>query len=110
MSDCIFCKIVAKEIPSEMLYEDDLIVAFNDIRPKAKIHVLVVAKEHIKNLTEIKPNHEKLIFHMMQQSSNLAKKFNLSGFRVITNIGRDGGQEIDHLHFHVLGGGKLPGF
>jgi len=110
MSDCIFCKIIAKELPTEVIYEDNLIVAFHDIRPKAKIHALVVAKEHIKNLTEINNKHEHLIFHIIQKISELAKKLNLVGFRVITNIGKEGGQEIDHLHFHLLGGGKLPGF
>ena len=111
MSDCIFCKIINKEITSELLYEDEHIVAFKDIRPKAPIHILVVTKEHIASLKEIEPKHEKLMFHAITKLNEIAMQHKLSGFRTIVNTGPESGQEVFHLHFHILGGSeKLAGF
>lgn len=111
MSDCIFCKIIAKEVPSDMIYQDDQVVVFRDIHPKARVHLLVVAREHIKSLFDIKQNHANLLGHMLLLLPKLAISEGLtSGFRTVINTGSGGGQEIDHIHFHLLGNGKLPGF
>lgn len=111
MSDCIFCKIINKEIPSEFLYEDDLIIVIKDINPKAKVHLLVISKSHIENLKHIDNSHKDLVFHIITKLNEIAESQNLKGFRTIVNTGREGGQEVDHLHFHILGGNdKLVGF
>jgi len=109
MTNCIFCKIVAKEIPSALIHEDNKIVVFKDIRPKAKVHLLVVPKEHIKSLAQTTNQHADLLAHMLLVLPELAKTQGLkNGFRTIINTGEGGGQEIDHIHFHLLGGGVLP--
>lgn len=106
MKDCIFCKIIAGEIPTDILYQDDKLVVFRDIRPKAKVHLLIVSKAHIKNLFEVEETHSTLISHMMSMLGVIAKQQGLqNGFRTVINTGSGGGQEIDHLHFHLLGGG-----
>lgn len=111
MSDCIFCKIIAKEVPSDMIYQDDQVVVFRDIHPKARVHLLVVAREHIKSLFDITQNHANLLGHMLLLLPKLAISEGLtSGFRTVINTGSGGGQEIDHIHFHLIGNGKLPGF
>lgn len=110
MKNCIFCKIINGELPAKFVYEDEHIVAFPDINPKASTHVLVVPKIHFKNLNEMKPIHEKLMLHIIQKIPNIASLHNLSGYRTIINTGRAGGQEIDHFHLHILGGTRLPGF
>jgi len=112
MTDCIFCKIIAKQIPAEFIYEDDKIVVFNDIRPKAQVHLLIVAKDHIKSLAHVSEQSAKetaLMTHMLLALPKLAKARGLeNGFRTVINTGSGGGQEIDHIHFHLLGGGPLP--
>lgn len=110
MSDCIFCNIANKKIDTNIIYEDDLIIAFPDIAPKAKTHVLVVPKTHIVSLQELEPEHNHVISHLMQKISSIAKQLELSGFRTIFNSGKSGGQEIFHLHAHILAGDNLPGF
>jgi histidine triad (HIT) family protein len=108
MSDCIFCKIIAGEIPSDLIYQDDQIVAFRDIRPQAKVHLLIVSKDHINSLADTTEEHATLLSHMLLSLPKLAKMQGLdNGFRTIINTGPGGGQEIDHIHFHLLGGG-LP--
>lgn len=110
-TDCIFCKIIEGKIPAELLYEDGQVVVFQDIHPKAEIHLLLVPRDHIPSLKELETKHEKLISHMMLLLPSLAHQQGLqTGFRTIINTGRGGGQEIDHLHLHLLGGGNLPGF
>lgn len=106
--DCIFCKIVKGEIPSTKVYEDDEVLAFEDINPIAPIHTLVIPKEHINNLLEL--NDPKLLEHIHNVIKKVAKEKGIDekGFRVVTNIGEDGGQAVKHLHFHVMGGAKLP--
>lgn len=105
--DCIFCKIVNNEIPSTKVYEDDTIIAFNDINPIAPIHILVVPKVHIESLMELED--KELLNHIIEVIKIIAKeqKIDKDGFRVVTNIGENAGQEVKHLHFHVIGGKKL---
>lgn len=111
MSDCLFCKIVAGEIPGDKVYEDDKVIAFKDINPKAEVHLLVIPRDHIASLNELTPEHDALIAHMMRVLPQLAKSQGLdSGFRTIINTGKGGGQIIFHLHMHLMGGKDLPGF
>jgi histidine triad (HIT) family protein len=111
MTDCLFCKIVAGDIPSEKVYEDDLIYAFKDIYPKAEVHVLVIPKAHITSLDDLNEEHNSLMAHMMLKLQDIAKEQGLTtGFRTIINTGPGGGQEVGHLHLHILGGANLPGF
>ncbi len=111
MNECLFCKIVEGKIPSERVYEDGQVVVFRDIYPKAAVHLLVVPRLHLESLSEIEPAHDGLMAHMLRLLPTLARQQGLdSGFRTIINTGRDGGQEIFHLHIHLLGGGHLPGF
>ncbi len=111
MTDCIFCKIVEGQIPTEFVYEDDKIVIFKDIRPKAEVHLLIVAREHIPSLAEATQDNASLLAHMTLVLPKIAKEQGLnSGFRTVINTGKGGGQEIDHIHFHLLGGGMLPKF
>lgn len=111
MSACLFCRIAAGEIPSQQVYQDDHVVVFKDIHPKAKVHLLIVPRAHIASLNELEPAHDGLIAHMMHLLPQLAAEQGLdSGFRTIINTGAGGGQEVFHLHIHLLGGGRLPGF
>lgn len=102
--DCVFCKIAAGEIPTEKIYEDEDIIAFNDLDPQAPIHFLVIPKKHITSLESVEESDSKLLGQIMLAIQKLAKENNLEGYRVVTNIGEDGGQTVPHLHFHVLGG------
>ena len=110
--NCIFCKIIAGELPTNFVYQDDELVVFKDIRPKATVHLLVVPRLHIKSLNEAQPSHGQLLNNMLMLLPKLAREAGLNnGFRMVCNTGPGGGQEIDHLHFHLLGGeGRLPGF
>lgn len=111
MDDCLFCKIAAGEIPSDTVYTDDQVVVFKDIYPKAKVHLLIIPREHIASLDDLDASHDALMAHMLHMLPLLAKEQGLdNGFRTIINTGPDGGQEVFHLHIHLLGGGKLPGF
>ena len=105
MSDCLFCKIVAGEIPSDTLYEDDDLMAFWDISPDAPKHFLVIPKKHIVDASDIKEEDEKVIGKMMRIAAQLAAENGVSsGFRVVFNNGADAGQLVFHIHMHVLGG------
>ena len=110
MEDCVFCKIIKGEIPSKKVYEDEEVVAFYDINPIAKIHVLVIPKEHIKSVQELREENKDLLFHLFEKINEVAKIVGVdkTGFRVISNVGEDAGQAVKHLHFHILGGEKLP--
>lgn len=111
MSDCIFCKIVAGEIPADTVYEDDRVVVFRDINPKAAVHLLVIPREHIASLDELDAGHDALMAHMLRLLPRLAAEQGLDqGYRTIINTGKGGGQEVFHLHIHLLGGSGLPGF
>lgn len=106
---CIFCKIINGEIPSTKVYEDEEILAFNDVNPVAPIHILVIPKKHIASLAEMENGDEILISKIYKIINNIAEKqgFKEKGYRVIVNCGEDGGQEVGHLHFHLLAGKKL---
>ncbi len=109
MEDCIFCKISKGEIPSEKVYEDEEVLAFKDIHPAAPIHILVIPKKHIAKVTDIMPEDEALVGKMYTVINKIAKEqgFAEDGFRMIINCGRDAGQEVMHLHFHILAGTKM---
>ncbi len=109
MENCLFCKIINKEIPSTVVYEDNEILAFRDIHPVAPVHVLVIPKKHISSLNELEEQDEPLVGKIYTAINKIAKQEGISekGFRVIVNCGEDGGQEVKHLHFHLLGGKKL---
>lgn len=109
MSDCLFCKIAGKEINSKIVYENDYVIAFNDINPVAPIHVLVIPKIHIVDLNEIADENQKYILECMKAIKEVAKITGIynTGYRVVSNVGEDGGQVVHHLHFHVIGGKNL---
>ena len=109
MSDCIFCKIINKEIPSTIVYEDEKIIAFKDINPVAPVHVLVIPKKHITSLIELEDEDKNIIGDIYLVINKIAKELGIAekGFRVIVTCGEDGGQEVKHLHFHLIGGEKL---
>lgn len=109
MSDCIFCKIINKEISSTIVYEDEKIIAFKDINPVAPVHVLVIPKKHITSLIELEDEDKNIIGDIYLVINKIAKELGIAekGFRVIVNCGEDGGQEVKHLHFHLIGGEKL---
>jgi histidine triad (HIT) family protein len=106
---CVLCKIVRKEIPAKVVYEDKKVMAFHDINPQAPVHVLVIPKEHIPTLNNLEEKHKELIGHIFLVIKEIAKELGIaeSGYRVLVNCNRDGGQEIYHLHFHLLGGKPL---
>ena len=106
--DCLVCKIVAGEIPSKKLYEDDQVYAFYDIDPQAPVHFLVVPKQHIASADELTPENSAVVAHIFEVAAKLAKELGLTnGYRIVNNCGEDGGQTVQHLHFHVLGGRSL---
>ena len=106
---CVFCKIVNREIPAKVVYEDDKVMAFHDINPQAPVHILVIPKEHIPTVNDLEEKHKELIGHIFLVIKEIAKEMGIaeSGYRVLVNCNRDGGQEIYHLHFHLLGGAPL---
>lgn len=103
--DCLFCKIVAGTIPSNRVYEDEQAIAFADISPQAPVHLLVIPKEHIQSHAHAAAEHTALMGHLMAVVAELARQKQLAnGYRIVINTGRDGGQTVDHLHLHLLGG------
>jgi len=106
-TDCIFCKIVSGVIPANKIYEDEDFIAFHDIKPMAKIHFLIVPKLHVETLKECDASHQKLLGKMLLLVPKLAAEQGLVGFKTLINTGREGGQEVFHLHTHVFGGGTL---
>lgn len=106
--DCIFCKIIAGDIPSKKVYEDDQILAFHDVNPQAPVHVLVVPKTHIACADEITEENSSVVAHIFSKIPAIAREAGaMNGYRVINNCGEDGAQTVKHLHFHILGGKKL---
>jgi histidine triad (HIT) family protein len=107
--DCIFCKIIAGEIPSKKIYEDDHVFAFHDINPIAPVHALVIPKKHIQNVLEITPDDSETLLKLHQGIQHVARELGVaeSGFRVITNTNEHGQQTVFHLHYHVVGGRQL---
>ena len=109
MNDCLFCKIIAGEIPSKKVYEDEAAYAFYDIAPMAPVHILVVPKQHIASADEIHAENSTFVARIFEAIPKIAASAGLTnGYRVITNCGEDGCQSVKHLHFHILGGKKLP--
>ncbi len=109
MEDCIFCKIINKEVPSTIVYEDEDVIAFKDIHPVTPVHILVIPKKHISSLVDLKEEDEAVIGKIYSVINKIAKQEGIlnKGFRVIVNCGEDGGQVVKHIHFHLLGGKKL---
>ena len=108
MENCLFCRIIAGEIPSEKVYEDDEVLAFKDINPMAPVHILIIPKKHIDGADKLDENNSAVAAKIFAVASRLAKELKLdNGFRIVTNVGSDGGQTVRHLHFHLLGGAKL---
>ena len=107
--NCIFCKIIAKEIPGELLYQDNLVTAFRDIQPAAPIHILIVPNKHIPSINEVAPEDEALIGHLHLVAQKLALEEGIAerGYRLVINTGDEGGQVVYHLHMHLMGGKKL---
>lgn len=105
--DCLFCKICAREIPSKILYEDDKILAFYDIAPKAPVHFLVIPKAHISGASALTDDNAGIVAHIYAKIAEITARLGLSSYRVVTNCGADAGQTVFHLHFHVLAGGQL---
>lgn len=110
MEDCIFCKIINKEIPSTIIFENDEVVAFKDLNPVAPVHVLVVPKIHIESSLSVDENNSKHIAKVMESIKDIAKILDIDkdGFRMIINTGENGGQTVKHFHVHIIGGVKLP--
>lgn len=108
MDNCIFCKIIAGDIPSKKVYEDELILAFHDVNPQAPIHVLVIPKEHIPSLDAVCSENSKTVAHLFEKIPEIAKALGLcGGYRLISNCGDDACQTVKHLHFHIVGGTAL---
>jgi histidine triad (HIT) family protein len=107
--DCIFCKIVAGQIPSDVVYTDDKVIAFRDINPMAPVHLLIIPREHITSINDITEHQIPLLGHMVLVAKQLAKQQGIAikGYRVVINCGPQGGQEVQHLHMHLLGGREL---
>lgn len=103
--DCIFCKIAAGEIPSTKVYEDDRVVAFNDLDPQAPVHILIIPKEHIASAAEINKSNSSVVAHIFEVAAKIAAEKGLdNGYRIVNNCGESAGQSVKHLHFHLMGG------
>ncbi|KAB3535344.1 histidine triad nucleotide-binding protein [Alkaliphilus pronyensis] len=110
MSDCIFCKIINRDIPADILYENEKVLAFKDINPQAPLHLLIIPKKHIASATQLdESDYSEIIPEIFKAINHLAKEYKVSdkGFRLVNNCGRDGGQTVDHLHFHLLADRQL---
>jgi histidine triad (HIT) family protein len=108
MTDTIFSKIIRREIPADIVYEDDFCLAFRDVAPQAPVHILLIPKKPIVSLASTEPEDHRVLGHMMIKVRSIAEQAGLTnGYRVVTNIGADGGQTVNHLHFHILGGRSL---
>jgi histidine triad (HIT) family protein len=106
MAECLFCKIINGEIPGSIVYQDERIVAFNDVNPQAPTHVLIVPRAHIATLNDLSPEHDQLVGEMIRRAAAIAKARGISagGFRTVFNTNRDAGQSVFHIHLHLLGG------
>jgi len=106
--DCIFCKIIRKEIPAKFIFENDQLVAFNDIHPNAPTHLLIVPKAHVESIAHLQPEHRELLADIVFAAKEIAREKGLKGYKLVFNVGRAGGQSVDHLHLHLLAGMKDP--
>lgn len=109
MEDCIFCKIINKKIPASIIFEDEKMIAFDDINPQAPIHVLLIPKEHFPSLNEIPEEKKGLLSELLFKARQIAQEKGIaqSGYRIVLNTARDSGQEVFHIHFHILGGRQM---
>lgn len=109
MDDCVFCNIINKTIESQILFEDENLIVIKDILPKAPVHLLVISKEHILSFNHLEPRHKDMIFDALQTAKKMAEKYGIdqTGYKLLCNVGRDGGQVIPHLHLHIMGGKNL---
>ena len=109
MSDCLFCRIVNREIPAEIIYEDDFILAFNDINPQAPLHILIIPKKHIEKVSSLKEEDSHLVSKMVLRAKDIAadKGISADGYRLVLNCGKNAGQEVFHIHLHLLGGRRF---
>ncbi len=109
--ECVFCQIIASKLPSDILYQDEEVMAFRDINPQAPTHVLIIPKKHIASLTELGEGEASLMGHMVSIANQLARREGVaqSGYRLVVNCGQEGGQLVPHLHLHLLGGRQLSG-
>jgi len=110
MSDCIFCKILDGDIPSNRVYEDEYCIAFHDVQPAAPVHLLVIPRKHISSLDALTPQDQELMGHIMTRIPEIARNQGLDqGYRTVVNTGEQGGQTVFHIHFHILGGRQMTG-
>lgn len=108
VQNCLFCKIIAGEIPSQVVYQDDRVFAFKDIAPVAPVHVLIIPKKHISTLEDLNPEDAEIMGHILVTASKLARELGLEkGYRVVSNCKEEGGQTVYHVHFHLIGGRKM---
>ncbi len=102
--DCIFCKIIDKETPSDIIYENDEVIVIKDVNPKAPVHLLIIPKKHIPSVNHIEAKDKALIGDLILTAKEIAEEKNLKGYKLLINVGREGGQIIDHIHLHLLSG------
>lgn len=109
MEECIFCQIVAQKIPARLVYEDDDLVAFEDIKPQAPVHILIIPREHFPSLNEVPEEKKSILGQALLVARHIAEEKGIatSGYRIVLNTARDSGQEVFHLHFHLLGGRRM---
>jgi histidine triad (HIT) family protein len=109
MNDCLFCKIVSREVPASIVYEDERVLAFNDINPQAPTHILVIPKQHIATLNDLSPDHDQMVGELVRRAAAIASDRGLSsgGFRTVFNTNREAGQTVFHIHLHLIGGRRL---
>ncbi|TES86239.1 MAG: histidine triad nucleotide-binding protein [Candidatus Aminicenantes bacterium] len=109
MEDCIFCKIINKEIPASIVFEDEKMIAFNDINPQAPIHILLIPREHFASLNDIPEEKKNILSHLLLKARQIAQEKEIAekGYRIVLNTEKDSGQEVFHIHFHLLGGRRM---
>lgn len=109
MEECIFCKIISKEIPANIVYEDERMIAFSDINPQAPVHILLIPKEHFPSLNEIPEDKKDILSHILLKAKEIAREKEIAdrGYRIVLNTARESGQEVLHIHFHLLGGRQM---
>ena len=109
MDDCIFCKLINREIPAKILYEDNQIIAFEDINPQAPTHILLIPKEHFASLNDIPEEKKEILSHLLLRARNIAQELGIkeNGYRIVLNTGKNSGQDVFHIHFHLLGGRRM---
>mgnify|MGYP001601864356 CR=1 FL=1 len=104
MEECIFCRISKKEIPKELFFESDQVIAFKDIKPSTPVHFLIIPRQHITSIAQLEPSHAQVLAQLLYAAKELGAQAGLKGYKLVFNVGREGGQVIDHLHLHLLGG------